>query len=218
MWNERIRYRWLGQYHIITKHNRCQQYPRFQTAQKGSWKDVVELPDPPSKLEEAIRCGGLAQLKSKRIHSILKTLVEERGSPSLEYLRDLSNAQIKQELGRFPGCGPKTISCVLLFTLLRPEFPVDTHVHRITKDVLKWTDRRATREDGYDQLNAAIPDEFKLELHCLLVAHGRQCHRCAARGKPQFPPKDGTKLPCPLVRAGLQVCKIDSSAAVKPEI
>jgi endonuclease-3 len=34
---------------------------------------------------------------------------------------------IKRELGRFKGVGPKTVSCVLMFTLLRPEFPVDTH-------------------------------------------------------------------------------------------
>lgn len=161
---------------------------------------VEQLPDPPTKLENAIRCGGLAKVKSQRIHTILKTLTKERGSPSLQYLNELSNDDVKKELSRFPGLGPKTISCVLLFTMKRAEFPVDTHVHRITKNQLKWIPSNASREEAYEQLNATVPDEFKLLLHCLLIAHGRQCHRCAARGKPQFPPKDGTKLPCPLVK------------------
>lgn len=49
------------------------------------------------------------------------------GEPSLEYLRSMETEAIKRELGRFKGVGPKTVSCVLMFTLLRPEFPVDTH-------------------------------------------------------------------------------------------
>jgi len=162
-----------------------------------TWEQVLK--ESPTRLEEAIRCGGLAEIKSKRIHGILKTLQAERGSPSLEYLRKLSNDEIKRELGRFPGLGPKTISCLLLFTMGRPEFPVDTHVHRIAKSNLKWTPSRASREEAYEQLNVAVPPNLKLELHCLLIAHGRQCHRCAARGKPQFPPKDGTKIKCPLI-------------------
>ena len=35
-------------------------------------------------------------------------------------------------------------------------------------------------------------------MHCLLVRHGKVCHRCAANGRPQFPPEDGSKLDCPL--------------------
>lgn len=64
---------------------------------------------------------------------ILQTLLEERpkdckdGEPSMEYLRQLTTEEIKAELGRFKGVGPKTIACVLMFTLAREEFPVDTH-------------------------------------------------------------------------------------------
>ncbi len=48
-------------------------------------------------------------------------------------------------------------------------------------------------------MNEVVPKEIKLDLHCLLVTHGKHCHRCAANNKPQFPPKDGSKLDCPLV-------------------
>ena len=162
-----------------------------------SWDLVVKLENP-DELENSIRCAGLAQIRAKRIWSICQTLQSEKGFASFEYLRDLSNEAIKEELSRFSGLGKKTISCVLLFTLGREEFPVDTHVWRISKD-MKWVPSGASRDDTYDRLNQLIPPHLKLDLHCLLIAHGRQCHRCAARGKPQFPPADGSKLLCPLI-------------------
>ena len=68
---------------------------------------------------------------------------------------------------------------------------------RISKQ-LGWVPSSATRESAYEHLNETIPPDLKLDLHCLLVTHGKHCHACAANGKPQFPPKDGTKLDCPL--------------------
>ena len=152
-----------------------------------------------SKLENAIRSGGLAQTKAQRIYDMLSTVQDEQGVPSLEYLRSYtSTAAIKKELSRFKGLGPKTISCVLLFTMGMEEFPVDTHVLRISKQ-LGWIGTNTSREAAYEHLNDCVPGKLKLDLHCLLIDHGKQCHRCAARGKPQFPPRDGTKLDCPLV-------------------
>lgn len=171
-----------------------------------TWGEVVgdvtraEDPDLEKKIEDAIHIAGLAKTRAQRIRSLVRTLAEEQQSqePSLEHLRDMSSDAIKAELQRFKGIGPKTISCVLLFALLRPDFPVDTHVLRISK-MLKWVPSSATRESAYGHLNQMVPDEVKMDLHCLLVTHGKHCHRCAANGKPQFPPKDGTKLDCPFV-------------------
>lgn len=42
--------------------------------------------------------------------------------------RALDDEAIKAELTRFKGVGPKTVACVLMFCLERPEFPVDVHV------------------------------------------------------------------------------------------
>jgi len=156
-------------------------------------------------IETAIHCGGLAQKKAANIVDMCRILHKENsnkdGSVSLEYLRHQTNEQIQADLLRFKGLGPKTVSCVLLFTLGRADFPVDTHVFRITKQH-RWlgaSNASSSRDNAYKYLNRIVPDHLKLELHCLLVQHGRECHRCAARGKPQFPPKDGTKLACPLV-------------------
>lgn len=165
-----------------------------------TWDKVIKEPNI-DKLENSIRVAGLAKTRAERIFTMLQTVNEEYGSPSLQYIQSISSTEeIKMELSRFKGLGPKTISCVLLFALKRPEFPVDTHVLRITKS-MGWMDQLSSnpsREDTYEHLNQLVPNELKMDLHCLLVQHGKCCHRCAARNRPQFPPKDGTKLDCPL--------------------
>ena len=84
--------------------------------------------------------------------------------------------------------------------IIIPFLQVDTHVLRISKQ-LGWVPSSATRESAYEHLNETISPDLKLDLHCLLVTHGNHCHACAANGKPQFPPKDGTKLECPLKKS-----------------
>lgn len=150
------------------------------------------------KLADAIRVAGLAKTRAERIRALLRTIQQERGTTSLDYLREMSSDDVKRELGRFKGLGPKTISCVLLFALGRAEFPVDTHVLRISKQHSWLPSSINSREAAYDYLNQVVPDQIKMDLHCLLVTHGKYCHKCAANGKPQFPPSDGTKLKCPL--------------------
>jgi endonuclease-3 len=62
------------------------------------------------RLEDAIRCGGLAATKAARIRAILRGVREKRGAICLEYLRDLSVDEVKRELSQFKGIGPKTVS------------------------------------------------------------------------------------------------------------
>ena len=78
--------------------------------------------------------------------------------------------------------GPKTAACVLMFCLCRPEFPVDTHVWRISKR-LKWVpSQAATREQTLFALERArIPDEIKYQLHVHLVEHGKCCKKSAPK-------------------------------------
>lgn len=168
----------------------------------ASWDDVASCQDI-SSIENCIRIAGLAKTRAERIQTMLRIVKEERGEASLDYIKDIrDDEEVKMELSRFKGLGPKTISCVLLFALGRAEFPVDTHVLRITKQ-MGWVSAKDTRESAYEHLNRFVPDHLKLDLHCLLVQHGKVCHRCASRNKPQFPPKDGSKLKCPLIQIPL---------------
>lgn len=181
-----------------------------------SWSDVVACDDL-DRIEDAIKVAGLAKTRAERIRSLLRTIKDERGEPSLDYLRTMSDDEVKEELSRFKGLGPKTISCVLLFAMGRSEFPVDTHVLRIAKNRLGWVPASATRESAYEHLNETVPAEVKLDLHCLLVTHGKHCHACAAGGKPQFPPADGSRLDCPLSKSVMASKMNRAAAAIKKE-
>ncbi|KAL2614213.1 hypothetical protein R1flu_025905 [Riccia fluitans] len=164
-----------------------------------TWEEVYKAD--PKDVEECIRCGGLAETKASRILGILKTLAEERGKLCMEYLRHMSNEEIKSELSRFKGVGPKTVACVLMFHLQREEFPVDTHVFRISK-ALGWVPANADREKTYLHLNQRIPDHLKFDIHCLFVTHGKKCPNCAKRRM-----KKSRVVDCPLVNWSARVLK-----------
>jgi endonuclease-3 len=177
---------------------------RFPT----TWEAVLKAPN--EEIEDAIRVGGLAAIKTERMKILLATLKEERGSCCLEWLRDESTDTIKRVLGRFKGIGPKTISCVLLFCLHRPDFPVDTHVHHISK-LLNWCPQNCSREQCYDHLNVLVPDDVKYELHVLLVKHGKVCAACL-KGKGASG-KSG-KEECPLVEFKRPIKKLGNGVDV----
>uniref|UniRef100_J3MCT2 HhH-GPD domain-containing protein n=2 Tax=Oryza brachyantha TaxID=4533 RepID=J3MCT2_ORYBR len=158
-----------------------------------TWDQVVD--EEGKRLEDAIRCGGLAATKAARIRAMLRGVRERRGRICLEYLRELSVEEVKTELSRFKGIGPKTVACVLMFYLQKDDFPVDTHVLRITK-AIGWIPATASREKAYLHLNSKIPDDLKFDLNCLFVTHGKLCQSCAKKlgGKKAM----GPNSVCPL--------------------
>ncbi|GAA6040469.1 hypothetical protein JCM8097_004564 [Rhodosporidiobolus ruineniae] len=98
------------------------------------------------KLEDAIRCGGLAKNKAKAILGVLRKCEERNvemggkegeGELSLDWLHELTDEDAMKQLISFDLVGIKTASCVLLFCLGRDSFAVDTHVWRITQS-LGW--------------------------------------------------------------------------------
>ncbi len=129
---------------------------------------------------ESIRVGGLADSKAAWIQTILDTLHAEHGACTLEWLRMKSTDEIKRYLLAFKGVGPKTVSCTLLFALDRADFPVDTHVNRITAD-LGWVAKNSSREATYEHLNEVLDDDIKYDLHITLVEHGKTCSYCSTR-------------------------------------
>lgn len=144
-------------------------------------------------IAETIKCCGLADIRASRIKGMIEQIKLEKGEVSLEYVRDMSDDEIKKELTRFKGVGPKTVACVLMFTLNRAEFPVDTHVWRIAKN-FGWVPKSFSREKTYEHLNKIVPDRLKFDLHCLLVKHGKHCLTCAKNGRPRLKPH----VKCPL--------------------
>ncbi|KKY27554.1 putative base excision dna repair protein [Phaeomoniella chlamydospora] len=135
-----------------------------------------------AKLVSAIRCGGLAQIKSRVILKILSQVQSKYGDyDGLDTLHRVPTEEAFKTLLSFQGVGPKTASCVVLFCLERESFAVDTHVFRISK-LLGWVPRGETdREKAQAHLETKVPDEMKYALHILMVQHGKVCGECKAK-------------------------------------
>ncbi len=81
-------------------------------------------------------------------------------------------------LAEFPGVGPKTIACVLLFACGHPAFPVDTHIYRVTTR-LGLLPASCTAERAHAVLEPLIPAAQVYRAHVNLIRHGRTV--CKAR-------------------------------------
>ena len=82
-------------------------------------------------------------------------------------------AEAKKWLLELPGVGPKTVGCVLLFSLGMPAMIVDTHVHRVAKR-LNLIGAKVSADDAHDILEAKVPPDDVLGAHIYIIAHGRQ--------------------------------------------
>lgn len=146
---------------------------------RNNWKAVLQAPQ--KELEDALRCGGLANTKSKNIQRLLSQTQERFGTLSLQHLHSLPDSEVLETLISFQGVGPKVASCVLAFCLGRPSMAVDTHVQRLSLS-LGWVPSNSSREQTYYHLNDRIPPELRYPLHVLLISHGKACSNCRAKG------------------------------------
>lgn len=130
----------------------------------------------PRQIEGAIRSGGLARTKSRRILALLAAVREREGTYDLRSLRRIDRASAERRLDGLPGVGPKTRACVLLFACGHPAFPVDTHVHRIVRR-LGLVPETASAERAHAILAPAVPLPRALDLHLNLIRLGREVCR-----------------------------------------
>lgn len=146
------------------------------------WAGVLRAPV--EEIANAIRMGGLANQKAARIKQLLQSIQDEQGDLDLSWMHQASSEKCHDFMQRFKGVGPKTIACVLVFFLDKPAFPVDTHVFRVAKR-LGWIREKAGTDEAHKVLEAAIPDDCKLELHCNIIQHGRAICRADGNGGPR---------------------------------
>lgn len=135
-----------------------------------TWAGVVDAPV--GAVVDAIRSGGLAQVKAPRIQRVLRTIHERRGEYSLQFLNDIPVADARDWLTSLDGVGPKTAACVLLFACGMPALPVDTHVHRVSKR-LGLIGPKVGEAAAHRVLEASVPTGEVYAFHMLLIGHGR---------------------------------------------
>jgi endonuclease-3 len=141
-----------------------------------TWEAVRDAD--PKEVIEAIRPAGLANQKGPRIQEALRFVTAEQGELSLDFLADWPVDRAKEWLASMNGVGPKTAAIVLLFSLGRPAFPVDTHVHRVTRR-LGLIGPKVSREKAHDELEQLVDAKDYYAFHLNLIHHGREV--CTSR-------------------------------------
>lgn len=164
------------------------------------WSDVEKLSQ--QQIETIVKVAGLGKQKSSAIKRVLTFLKNERGRISLDYLSELDDSEILNELIKFEGVGLKTASCVLLFALRRNSCPVDTHVNRTLNRIGIVSSKNP--EKTFVIINEQMPENIAHQFHTNLIRLGREI--C----KPQNP---NCKI-CPL----LKFCKFEDKNLNKVSI
>jgi endonuclease-3 len=141
-----------------------------------TWEEVRDAPK--EDIIEAIRSAGLANQKGPRIQAVLQAISEERGELDLSFLEELSTQEAMAWLLKFKGVGPKTASIVLLFSLGKSAFPVDTHVHRISGR-LGLRPPNMNADNTHAHLAGQFPPEAYYAAHLNIIRLGREI--CSAR-------------------------------------
>lgn len=145
-------------------------------ARYPSWEAVRDAPQ--DEVIETVRSAGLANQKGPRIQSALRSITEQRGEITLDFLAEMEVAAAKTWLTQLDGIGPKTAAIILLFAFNKAAFPVDTHVHRVTKR-LGLIDSKTSAARAHDDLEAIVPPDDYYPAHLNIIRHGRQV--CQAR-------------------------------------
>lgn len=170
--------------HRTTQQNEAlafeQMWQRF-----GSWQAIRDAPV--GELVEAIAPATFPEAKAPNIQKALQQIIDERGEPSIDFLRDLPAEEGLRWLMALPGVGVKTASLVLLFCFSKPLLPVDTHVHRVSQR-LGLIGPKVSPTAAHKLLLPLLPAEPHLlfNFHVTMLRHGQQrcvwgqprCRRC----------------------------------------
>ena len=141
-----------------------------------SWEDVVAADQ--DDIAKAIFHGGMSNQKSKRIKDILAAILDRHGALEIDFLREYELDEARKWLMELPGVGPKTAAVVMSFALGMPAFPVDTHIHRVSKR-LGLIGEKTTADAAHEIMERQVQPQLRFQLHMQLITHGRQI--CKAR-------------------------------------
>jgi len=154
-------------------------YPRFSDIQKA----------PVSEIQKIIQPGGKQHNKSKAIKIIITKIINRFNKPTLAPLKYFSDKECENFLLSLPYLGKKVARCVMLYSLNRFVFPVDSHCWRVSCR-LGWIrtkqKRRGPSPVEMDKLQALIPPQLRYSLHVNMISFGREictplnpkCHDC----------------------------------------
>lgn len=135
-----------------------------------AWEEVHRAPE--RALAEAIGSAGLANDKAARVKAILSQIHQAQGHFDLTFLRDVSVEEAEAFLCRLNGINSKAVPRVLLVSLGKPVFPVDTHVCRVVRR-LGLVSGALTPKKVQAALQSMVPPPLFYSMHVNLVQLGR---------------------------------------------
>lgn len=169
-------------------------YLRTYDALKKEFPNWFAISDTdPGTVAKAIASGGLSKKKEDQIRALLYALRKSDGGLSMETLRDAEDEKVEAYLTSLPGIGLKSARCVMMYSLGRMVFPVDTHCRRVLSR-LGFIESRRLTDRVQDEVQAIVPPDMRYNLHVNLVAHGRavclsrkpRCPACIARDECRY--------------------------------
>ncbi len=164
---------------MLSQHTSDVNTARAFKALKSRWRSWEEVQRAPTvEVADSIRAGGLADQKAPRIKAVLNAIELREGALDLRRLHEMSDQEVDDYLRSLPGVGPKTAACVLVFSMGRDAFSIDTHVHRVALR-LGWIAGNASADAASSELAPRVPAELRYELHMAMINHGRRV--CSAR-------------------------------------
>jgi DNA (cytosine-5)-methyltransferase 1 len=157
-------------------------------AEYPSWESLLDAD--PVDVEALLRPSGFHRQRAAQLRQLLghvDTVNSERqigpygkgaADLTLEFLHKMSDTGAEKFLCSLPGIGPKSARCVLAYSLDRPAFAVDTHVHRIVCRLgLVESNGRKVDHDPFQNI---VPKPMRKRLHMNLVHHGRAVCRTSS--------------------------------------
>ena len=141
-----------------------------------SFRELADAEE--DEIASVIAHGGLSNQKARTIRAVLAQIASDFGSPTLSPLRRMSDGECERYLESLPGIGRKTARCVMMYSLGRDVFPVDSNCWRICRRV-GWV--RPTRPDkscsphDMERVESGVPPNLRFSLHVNFVSHGRAC-------------------------------------------
>lgn len=142
-----------------------------------SWSLLAE--SPVSSIRKPIKFAGLGSQRAQKIARIMRRIKQDRGRVSLQHLKSLPSEEAESYLTSLPGIGKKTARCILMYSMHRPVFPLDTHCARILRRLGFHIPEGSLRKCE-DRVQALIPAELRYSLHVTMISLGRTI--CTSRG------------------------------------
>lgn len=159
------------------------------TSDKNAWRAYENLrkvlgeitPDKviklhPQELAELIKPAGMHNERATRILELARKFLENDFEGEIKAMIEREGVEkAKETLMKLPGIGDKTADVILLMYFNKPVFPIDTHISRITRRLGYIASNRYRDIQDFWMKNTS-PEKY-LELHLLLISHGRKTCR-----------------------------------------